>query len=110
MPSPGGWFRCRVTKAGPAEDNKIYIRLAEKQGSWERWFSAIDAFKKEMLATALTAISTGNEVDVSLETIDEYGRIMRLYVTTDRWRPPPPPPPVRTTVPDVRKEPVSTAR
>jgi hypothetical protein len=110
MPSPGGWFRCRVMKAGPADDSKIYIRLAEKQGAWERWFSALEAFEKEMLATGLTAISTGNEVDVQLETIDEYGRILRLYVTNERWTPPPPPPPVRTTVPDVRESLVSQAR
>jgi PASTA domain len=103
MASPGGWVRCRVMRAGPADDSKIYIRLAEKQGAWERWFSAIEAFEKEMLATALTAISTGNEVEVLLETLDEYGRIMRLYVTNERWKPPPPPPPPRTTVPDVRE-------
>jgi hypothetical protein len=98
-----------VTKAGPADDSKIYIRLAEKQGAWDRWFAAIEAFEKEMLATALTAISTDNEVDVLLETTDEYGRIMRLYVTNERWKPPAPPPPVRTTVPDVRESLVAQA-
>jgi hypothetical protein len=109
MPSPGGWFRCRVTKAGAADDSKIYIRLGEKQGAWERWYSAIEAFEKEMLATALTAISTGNEVEVQLETVDEYGRVLRLYVTNERWRPPPPPPPARATVPHVRELPVAQA-
>ena len=100
-------------KAGPADDSKIYIRFAEKQGAWERWFSAIEAFEKEMLATALTAISTDYEVEVQLETIDEYGRILRLYVTNERWKPPaplPPQPPERTTVPEVRQLPVTRAR
>jgi hypothetical protein len=71
-------------KAVATDDSKIYIRLAEKQGAWERWFSATEAFEKEMLATGLTAISTGNEVDVQLEAINEYGRIMRLYITNER--------------------------
>ena len=108
MASPGGWFQCRVVKAGPANDSKIYIRLATS--GWERWFFAIEAFEKEMLATALTAISTGYDVDALLETTDEYGRINRLYVRAAAPPPQPPPPPQTTTVPDVRETPLPAAR
>lgn len=108
MASPGGWFQCRVVRTGPADDGKIYIRLASNQ--WERWFSANDAFEKEMLATALTAISTGCDVDAQLNTTDEYGRIDRFYVRAPAPPPPPPAPPKTTKVPDVREMSLTIAR
>lgn len=65
MSEPGGWFNCQVVMAGPAEDENIYIRLRERQGTFERWYSAVPRIRREMLATALTAISLGLSVDVS---------------------------------------------
>jgi hypothetical protein len=76
----GGWFTCNVTMTGPAESGEIYIRLREVGGSFERWYSAVGQERKEMLATALTAIATGYRVTVALTTTDEYGTINRLYV------------------------------
>jgi hypothetical protein len=77
----GGWFACNVTMTGPAETGEIYIRLREVGGQFEKWFSAVGQERKEMLATALTAISTGYRVTAALSTTDEYGTINRLYVT-----------------------------
>ena len=81
MSEPGGWFNCQVVMAGPAEDENIYIRLRERQGTFERWYSAVPRIRREMLATALTAISLGLSVDVNLASTTEYSRINRLYVT-----------------------------
>jgi hypothetical protein len=78
--APGGWFDCAVNLVGPAEAGVIYIHLRENNGQFDRWYQAYDAVKKEMLATALSAISTGLRVSVYLTTTDEYGTINRLYV------------------------------
>ena len=80
MAAPGGWFTCRVQLAGPAEDGKIYIHLKDELGAFESWFFAYDSIKQEMLATALTAISTGFPVSAALTSSDEYSQIERLYI------------------------------
>ena len=79
------WHLCDVQRVGPAEDGAVYIGLDERDDSafqgW-RWFKAIDAMKREMLATSLTALSTGLPVTVALaEPPDEYTVVNRLYVT-----------------------------
>jgi hypothetical protein len=76
----GGWFDCEVDYVGPADDGVIYIRLREGNGAFDRWFKACDSHKREMLATAFTAITTGLRVKAALDTTDEYGTIMRLSV------------------------------
>ena len=64
--SPGGWFNCSVNFACPADDGVIYIHLREEGGQFDRWYKAYDGMKREMLATALTAITTGLPVLVFL--------------------------------------------
>jgi len=83
MPAPGGWFTCEVVRTGPAEDGTVFIMLRDLGGAFgPGWYPAVDAMKREMLATALAAISTGFHVDVSLSSTDEYaGRVNRMYVT-----------------------------
>jgi hypothetical protein len=112
MAEPGGWFRCRVVSAGPADDGVIYIQLTEVNGAWtERWFGALEEYKREMLATALTAMSTGYTAQTELSSTDEYSVINRLYVTSSPPPPPPPlPPPPTTTVPRVLEEEIPAAR
>jgi hypothetical protein len=78
---PGGSFTCTVNRAGPAENGNILIHLRETSGKFDRWFTAHNAVKKEMLATALTAISTGLKVSAFVTTTDEYGTLNRLYIT-----------------------------
>lgn len=74
------WTVCTVNRAGPAENNIIYIHLRATNGSFSAWFSAVDNMKKEMLATALTAITTGKSVDAFLTDTTAYSTINRLYV------------------------------
>jgi hypothetical protein len=81
--APGGWFNCNVTMAGPAETGEIWIRLREVGGQWERWYSPVSLVRKEMLATALTAIAMGVPVAAGLTTTDEWGTIERLYIIAE---------------------------
>jgi hypothetical protein len=78
--APGGWFDCAVNYAGPAETGVVYIHLRERNGQFDRWYQAFDIVKREMLATALTAMSTGLRVTAFVDTTDEYGTLNRLYV------------------------------
>jgi len=74
-------FACLVQETGPAEDGEIYVRLRAVSGEFDnRWFKAYPSLKREMLATALTGISTGFNVNVELVSIDEYAVIERLFV------------------------------
>jgi hypothetical protein len=45
-----------------------------------RWFKAADVVKKEMLATALAAMSTGRHVSALVTSTVEYSTINRLYI------------------------------
>jgi hypothetical protein len=79
------WFHCEIVKAGPAEDGTIYLALRDTADNpgWSdgRWFMAVDNVKREMLATALSAMATGYPVDAALaDPPDEYTRCNRLYI------------------------------
>ena len=78
--APGGWFNCNITAGGPIENGQIWLRLREVGGQWERWYSPVSLVQKEMLATALTAITMGVPVAAALSTTDEWGPIERLYL------------------------------
>ena len=77
------WHRCNVVRAGPADDDEVYIMLSDAGNAFSnRYFKALAGKRREMLAVALSAISTGYPVDASLpEPPDEYGTITRLYVS-----------------------------
>jgi len=77
----GGWFSCTVNMAGPSENGSISVHLREVNGQFNKWFVAAAAVKKEILATALTAISASLKVSVYVTTTDEYGTLNRLFVT-----------------------------
>jgi hypothetical protein len=74
------WVTCTVERAGPAENSVIYIALRATNGSFHHWFQAVPAMKKEMLATALSAISTDKQVSAFLTDTAAYSTINRLYV------------------------------
>jgi hypothetical protein len=74
------WATCLVTQAGPAEDGTIFIALKDAGGTFNCWFSAVPAMKKEMLATALSAISTGKSVNAYVTDTVAYSVINRLYL------------------------------
>jgi len=76
----GGWFSCNVNMTGPGENGDIYVHLREVSGRFDQWYVAAAAVKKEILATALTAISASLQVSCYLTTTDQYGTINRLFV------------------------------
>jgi len=67
---------------GPAEDGTVFIALKSINANppFNAWFVAVESQRKEMLATALTAISTGNTVSTLLTNSKQYSTINRLYV------------------------------
>ena len=82
---------CKVVHVGPASDGAetpapvIYIQLTDEAGSFTNyWFYAADNSKKEMLATAMTAISLKASVAVSAVAPNPnnspYTQINRLYL------------------------------
>jgi hypothetical protein len=79
MPSPGGWYTCRVRRVGPADDGKIYVWLVDVNGSFDHWFFALDSIKREVLSVALTALSLGLTIEVALDSTDVYSQINRFY-------------------------------
>lgn len=96
MPNPGGWASCDVVRAGAAEEDAkegkkstIYIRLRYRSSTdmpkWDppRWYKPVEATKRDMLATALSAMSTGLPVDVNLASADEYSTLHRLYMSRE---------------------------
>ena len=76
----GGWFSCNVNMTGPGENGNIYVHLREVSGRFDQWYVATAAVKKEILATALTAISASLQVSCYLTTTAQYGTINRLFV------------------------------
>lgn len=77
----GGWFSCTVNMAGPGENGNMYVHLREVSGQFDSWYIAAAAVKKEILATALTAISASLKVSAFVTTTDQYGTLNRLFVT-----------------------------
>jgi hypothetical protein len=75
------WFTCRVDKAGPIEDGRVLVQLTARDVQFTRWFVATDAIKREILSTALTAMSMGFLVDAGLSSDVENSVIERLYIT-----------------------------
>jgi hypothetical protein len=77
-----GWYTCNVNRAGPADDGNMYIMLTDQAGAFGgRWFVALTAQQKPMLATALTALTLNLPVTAALaDPPNEYTQISRLYV------------------------------
>jgi len=58
--------------------------LRDKAGAFDpTWFVALPAQQKEMLATALTAVTTRLSVRASLDATAELTTINRLYVQAE---------------------------
>jgi hypothetical protein len=79
------WHTCDVVRVGPAEDGTIFIRLRDVGGAFpSRWFPAVTSMRREMLTTALTAITTRLHVNADLTSTTEYqGVVNRLYVSRE---------------------------
>jgi hypothetical protein len=81
------WFNCDVERVGPGWGTNIYIsltHLASPSNFTRRWFIARDDQKREMLDTALMAVSHNHCVQVHIEgdspDPDPYSVIEALYL------------------------------
>jgi hypothetical protein len=83
------WYTCDVVRAGPAgDDENVYIALSNRAGPWGgqdawRWFVPAKSMKREMLATALSAVATGMPVTAQVESEAAYSRLHRFYIVND---------------------------
>ena len=72
------WVDCHVQRAGPAENGVVYIALSANDGSFSpRWFQANPTMKREMLATALSAMNADQTVVTFLTGTAQYSEINR---------------------------------
>lgn len=61
------WYTCTVTKAGPGGKKQVFITLTDAGGQFtEKTFAAAKGREKEMLAVALTALTTSATVSISI--------------------------------------------
>ena len=75
------WYTCTIEKAGTGWANHVYIRLSDTGGSFTNvCFTAPDGRKKEMLAIALTAMTTGKSVLVNLSDTSGGSVIYGMYL------------------------------
>lgn len=73
------WYLCAVLQAGADENQSINICLMPAGTDTPRWFAAVDAMKREMLATALAAITSGYNV-YALPTLGANPQVQRMYL------------------------------
>ncbi len=74
-------LRCRVVRAGPNDDGNIALMLTDANGAFtNRWFGANPQIRKETLATALAAVSTGLHVDAMLSSADEFSLVDKCHL------------------------------
>jgi hypothetical protein len=77
-------YTCKVNMAGPstAYGGKTYFNLSDIGGAFQEvWFVAPDVIHNEMLATALTAVSTSAEVLVFLASTVSGTEVTYMYVS-----------------------------
>lgn len=78
------WHKCKINQVGPAEDHETYMMLTDTDGAFaDRWFLAHPGHRKETLAVALTAISTGCCVRIGVDSIGELSVINRMHTVRD---------------------------
>jgi hypothetical protein len=75
------WYQCRVMQTGPTSATDVLLQLTETEGAFTgRWHKAAPDMQREMLATALTAVSTGLPVAVNLESDAADSIIHNIYL------------------------------
>src|SRR5919112_174711 len=91
------FFNCTVVLTGLSVDNnRTVVGLTDADGAFaDRQFIAADPVRRELLASALTAISTGQRVQAALDDgAPALGTLYALYVTSAAPVPPVLPEPV----------------
>jgi hypothetical protein len=79
----GAWYNCQVKMAGAAGGPNTYIALSHASSTpafTGRWFTANSSEQKEMLATALAAMSSNVQVKAYLSSTVAYSTIGSMYM------------------------------
>ncbi len=81
------WYTCTVLKVGPvSEGTTTYIQLtdtASPPAFVEKYFRFVGERAKEMLAVALTAVSSGLKVLIRADASEEFAYIDVIYLTNE---------------------------
>jgi len=87
-----GWYSCTVTATGAAAwggtGGVVYLRLTDAGGAFTNKWVMTDADAKisdRMLATALTAMSSGKQVVVYVDAAQSFPVLQTCYVVSDMW-------------------------
>ena len=78
-----GWYTCTVKMAGAGWGTHCYIKLSDTAATPDfenKWFVALDSQEKEMLATALTAMTNNMQVKVYISSSSPYSIIRAMYL------------------------------
>jgi hypothetical protein len=77
-----GPFYCRVDRSAVGQSGAVLLMLTDTAGRFNgRWFRAAITVPREMLAIALTAISTGRQIVADLDSPDtEYSNMSGLQI------------------------------
>jgi hypothetical protein len=77
------WHTCDILKIGPGDDSNIWISLKDRapQPAFPNMtsYSPVDAIEREVLPTALAAISTGLPVNVLLSSLTHDTRSIQAF-------------------------------
>jgi len=79
----GAWYTCTVNMAGAGWGTHCYIKLSDTAATPDfenKWFVALDSQEKEMLATALTAMTNNMQVKVYISSSSPYSIIRAMYL------------------------------
>lgn len=72
------WHECEVLEAGPQPDSdEVAVNLREVNGAWNGWRTPT-AMPREVLATALVALTTGSHLIVLID--DASNKILRFNI------------------------------
>lgn len=77
------WKTCSVVSVGADSTAKAYIQLTDTAGTpafTSRYFTLVSTAKNELLASALTALSSGKNVVVQLANTSQYANVNIMYV------------------------------
>lgn len=78
--APTGWHICDIVRTGAGWGNH-YVALTCPGGPFtNKWHIMSDAQKDQMLATALSAATSGNKVQVYIHGQSGYNQIRALYL------------------------------
>lgn len=76
------WWDCVVHYAGANVHGNVQVGMSEANGAWKLEFSAPPAMNREMLATALTAVSTGFKTSVLVDNVQ--GAVIQTLLVLSR--------------------------